>query len=225
MSSIFIASDIALYRESIAKVLHQESNTTVVHLVASVDSLFSHLSLQQVDIVLLDMAMPGSQAAINTISSQYNECKIICLSVPEKEDEIIFCAEAGIYGYITRQSSVQELLKAVAMAASGEVYCPEFVAQYIFKRVRQQGTVIPIYKNEHHERPKIIQSNVQPVLNRIHLTPREKEIALLLQQGLPNKKIAQKLSIELSTVKNHVHNILSKVGAKNRSHKWQASAE
>jgi DNA-binding NarL/FixJ family response regulator len=104
---------------------------------------------------------------------------------------------------LTCNEPLGELLVAVEDAARGEAHCSPRVAAALLHRVRMLGQTAPVVPQ------------AEAVANR--LTSRELQIVALIAQGLSNKEIATRLMIELPTVKNHVHNILSKLGVKQRA--------
>jgi DNA-binding NarL/FixJ family response regulator len=118
--------------------------------------------------------------------------------VPEADDEIVQLAEAGVDGLVTRDASLADVLDAVAAAVRRETLTSPTVAAVLLRRVASLAG---------ERRPAETSS----------LTRREREIVALIGRGLSNKEIAQSLRIELSTVKNHVHNILEKLHVPRRT--------
>jgi two-component system nitrate/nitrite response regulator NarL len=113
--------------------------------------------------------------------------------VSVSDDEIMTCAEAGIGGYLLREDPYAQLVTAVLTAARGDVWCPPPVAAVLMRRVGPRGTG-----------PEVSAGPGR-------LTARERQILGLIDDGLSNKEIARRLSIEVRTVKNHVHNLLEKL--------------
>ena len=115
----------------------------------------------------------------------------------EEEEEVIPLAEAGVDGFVSRDASLEDLCQAVKSAAAGETRCSPRIAAMLAHRVATLARQLP-------ER------------ELIPLTRRQLEIVRLIDEGLPNKAIAQRLFIEVPTVKNHVHNILQRLDVKHR---------
>jgi DNA-binding NarL/FixJ family response regulator len=124
--------------------------------------------------------------------------KVIALGIDELESEVIRWAEAGIDGLVSRQASLEDLMATVDSVAQGETLCSPRMTAALLRHVgvlaRERGS----------------SRATSP------LTAREREIAGLIDEGLSNKEIAQRLCIELATVKNHVHNLLEKLGVRRR---------
>jgi DNA-binding NarL/FixJ family response regulator len=119
--------------------------------------------------------------------------------------DLLMCARAGVSGVVSCDAGLDELKEAVCRAARGEFGgCERLTARawtVLGKSARQQSA------------DRLADSR---------LTPREVQICRLIDRGCSNKQIASELFIELSTVKNHVHNLLLKLGVRNR---WQAAAK
>ena len=124
---------------------------------------------------------------------------VIVVSVPELEGIVVQCAEIGVSGYVTTSGSADELVAAARGVARGEVVCPAGVAAVLARRVAALA-------NQRRE-----------PAGDARLTLREREILRLIDDGLSNKEIAQRLSLQTKTVKNHVSNILAKLGVANRA--------
>lgn len=206
MTNLAIVSDIRLYREGLEKILGATENINVVAALDSYVEILKLLEENQLDVVLLDMRMINNDEILTAISTNYAKTKIIALAVPENDDNYLLCLESGIAGYLPKESSISELMEAVRTVNNGRMYCPASINQSILRSVK--------HLHDDYRSSDIHSSGTKA---REALTPRENQIVQLLTRGMSNKKIAQTLTIELSTVKNHVHNILVKMGAENRS--------
>lgn len=117
----------------------------------------------------------------------------------DRESEIVAAAEAGVSGLHLQSESFADLLEMVRTAGNGQALCSPEVSAILMKRVYAFAA----------------QSN--PDSSTDSLTARENEILELLDQGLTNQQIANRLSVTLHTVKNHVHSVLKKLGVGSRS--------
>ncbi len=190
MIRVLVASDVRLYREGLAESLADAPGLDVVGRSTGAESVGRALRLRP-DIVLLDLSMDDWSGAVGAIVAGASETRVVVLGVNEVESEVIGCAEAGVSGYVTREASLDELVEVVESVARGEMLCTPRIAALLLRRVAEAAAP----RSSGLER----------------LTPRETEIVDLIEQGLSNKQIARRLSIELATVKNHVHNILEKL--------------
>ena len=190
---LLIVADIRLYREGLAGVLDRQDQFRVAGTAADAEGALTELRGSQPDVVLVDMAMPDGLETARAIIDLAPAVKVVALSVAETEQDVVACAEAGIAGYVPRQGSLPDLIAALESAARGEALCSPRMAASLLRRVAALAA----------SQPK--------GLAHAHLTAREHEILGLLDGGLANKEIAQRLGIEVATVKNHVHNILEKL--------------
>ncbi len=169
---------------------------------ARLDQAIAALEQLGPDAVLLDTARLEALAAARAIKDSFPEIHVIALGVLEKRSSIIAYAEAGIAGYVCRESSLDDLVRTVESAASGELRCSPRIAAALLHRVSRLAALV----TDPGDR---------------HLTLREIEVVELIDKGLTNKEIAARLHIEVATAKNHVHNILDKMQV---HHRGQAAA-
>jgi DNA-binding NarL/FixJ family response regulator len=193
-----IVSDVRLYREGLAELLAGQRRIAVVASLAYCESDVEQAERLRPDVVLLDVAGPGRQGVLRRFVDGLPEARVLALTVAETDAEIIACAEAGVSGLVTRASSLQELIGAVESVQRGETLCSPLVAAVLLQRVHELSG----------------RGELDGAVYR--LTAREREILELAGGGLSNKEIARRSSIELSTVKNHMHSILDKLGVHRR---------
>ncbi len=191
--SVLIVADIRLYREGLAQALEGETGFHLAGTAEDPAKAIAELRAQHIDLALVDMAMAASGSVIRAIRGLAPDVKVVALSVAETESDVCACAEAGVAGYVPRQASLTDLLATLESAARGEAVCSPRMAAGLIRRVAALASSQP------------------PVITPLNLTPREREILRLLDDGLTNKEIARRLGIEVATVKNHVHNILEKL--------------
>ena len=195
---VAIASGIRLYCEGLAETLGRSGPLEIVGTAHDLGALADLVRRAQPDVLVIDVGLPNSLRVVRSLVSAHPRLKVVGLAVSQNEDEVIACAEAGISGYVPPDASLTDLVDSVASVMRGELNCPPRISQGLLQRVRSLAW----------ERPA---SDVGQ-----RLTRRELEVARLLEAGLTNKEIAAELRIGLSTVKNHVHAILDKLGVKRR---------
>jgi two-component system, NarL family, nitrate/nitrite response regulator NarL len=147
------------------------------------------------DTVVLDLGTAGP-AFVRDLTARAPELRVIALAVTETPSNVVEWAEAGIAGLVTQDGTLTDLIEAIVSAAHDELVCSPLAAGVLLRQVRAMAG----HTN-----------------GDASLTPREVEIAQLIERGLMNKEIALRLGIELPTVKNHVHRILEKLGASRRA--------
>jgi NarL family two-component system response regulator LiaR len=147
------------------------------------------------DVILMDMVMPEMDGAATTriIRQQFPKVQVIALT-SFKEGELIKKAlEAGAIGYLLKNVSADELVRAIRAAHAGRATLSPEAAQ------------------------ALVETANQPPVPGLDLTERERKVLSLMIEGLNNTQIAGKLSVSPSTIKSHVSNILSKLGVASRT--------
>ena len=194
VTSVFIISEVRLYREGLERLLRGDSRLDVIGTAADVETALTHLTEfePRPDAVLLDVPAPVGLRAPGQLESALPAARILALNVPDSDEAaVIAWAEAGVAGLLEPGIDAGELVQAVETTAEGGTVCSPKLAAVLLRRVAHR-----------------------PVAGA--LTAREREIAELIEQGFSNKEIAERLEIGLPTVKNHVHNILTKLKATRR---------
>lgn len=199
MIRVLIISDIRLYRDGLAHVLDLAENVTVVGASEGVRQSLaqSNDGANAPDVVLLDTTDPAVLTNVRELGRAFPDARIVALGVARDNQDVIACAEAGIDGYVFRDASLGELIATIESAARGELRCSPGLAATLLRRVADLAR--------------------HGSSGDTNVTRREREILELIDQGLTNKEIAARLFIEVATVKNHIHHILEKLGAKTRS--------
>jgi two-component system nitrate/nitrite response regulator NarL len=195
---VYLVSDVRLYREGLAVSLSQRGGLNVIGATCSDEALTGIESLSP-DVMLLDLVARNSLWMPRRARLIVPTLRVIAFAVGEVEADVLACAEAGFCGYVVRDGSIEDLVDAVHRAMSGELACSSRIAACLFSRLASLSA----------ERPA--------AELRAALTPREREIAVLVARGLQNKQIARCMRLGHATIKNHVHNILQKLNLKRRS--------
>lgn len=186
---MFIISEVRLYREGLETLLRGDSRLDVIGTAANVPDALAYLPELEPppDAVLLDVPAPVGLRAPGQLEAVAPAARVVALNVAG--DDVIAWAETGVRGLLDGGVDVDEVAQAVATTADGGTVCSPKLAAVLLQRVARPSS---------------------------SLTAREREIAALIEQGLSNKEIAERLQIGLATVKNHVHNILTKLNATRR---------
>jgi two-component system, NarL family, nitrate/nitrite response regulator NarL len=193
---VFVLAGVRLYREGVAAVLANDDRFRVVG--AADSTALQQLRDSAPDVVLMEAGPKDAPALVRAIRAHAPGAKVVALGISEEEADVLPLAEAGIAGWVTRDASVDDLREAVASAAAGEALCSPRMAASLLRKV---ASLAEDLRDGHATRV---------------LTRRQREIVALIDEGLSNKEIARQLSIELPTVKNHVHNILEKLQVSRR---------
>ena len=196
---VLVVANVRLYREGMAFNLANRDGLSVVGSAASRAEVLSAVTALNPDVVVLDMAVERSLDLVRNAKEVVAGVKVIAFAVEEHDSDIVACAEAGVDGYVTPEGSMDDLTSTILSVARGELLCSPKIAAALLRRV---GTLA---------------KGVRDPPAKSDLTTREYQIAGLFEGGLSNKEIAERLHIEVSTVKNHVHNLLDKLQVTSRA--------
>lgn len=196
---ILIVSPVRLLRDGLATMVKQRANVQSVAVAESTEAAIMVLEPFRPTFILLDVATEDGLSAARRLVATAGEVRILGFAARTLDHDIVAYASAGISGFVPREASAQDLFDAIDRTAKGELLCSPRIAAAMFKRLVALSKA-PTKSNA----------------GSPQLTEREAEIVRLIEDGLSNKEIARHLSIEVSTVKNHVHNILEKLHVSRR---------
>jgi DNA-binding NarL/FixJ family response regulator len=156
----------------------------------------------KVDVVLIDTSLRREEALAATlrVSEDLPGAKAVVFGLEGEDEGVVDFVEAGALGYVVKGTPARDLAQIIRDVHAGKTRCSPRIASSIVVRIGQLA--------ERREPPR--ETAPEP------LTPREVEILRAIAEGLANKEIGKRLRISVSTVKNHVHNILEKLGVGQR---------
>ena len=187
---ILVAEDHLVARVGVSTIVNMQPDMTVVAEASIGHQAVELFRKHRPDVTLLDMRMPGMGGveAATAIRAEFPNARMIALTTYGGDEDIRRALAAGVLAYLTKDVLHDELLKAIRAVNEGHTYLPAAVAAALAAQ-----------------------------LPRPDLSAREVQVLELIVQGLPNKQIAYTLNIAEHTVKNHVKNILSKLGVQDRT--------
>ena len=198
MLHMLIVDDRRLFREAIASRLVSEEGIELVAMLGHQEVYEKRLPLNDVSFVVLGREIATTREIIRRIRSVEPAPHVIAGAIEADDSEIVDCIEAGAIGYVAHDASYAQFVQTIWDVSRGRPQCGTHVMAGVIRRIQELS-----------ESPF---SNGSP-----NLTPRETEVAKLVAHGWANKQIARELGIKLSTVKNHMHNILGKLDLRNRA--------
>lgn len=198
-TAVLIIDDCTLHRENLAA-LFVLNGIAAPYVAWDLASLVATLKDTAPKVVLLNMATRGNHLLLRATMNVSPDTRVIVFGASEdNESEIVACAEAGVAGYHMRTDSLDDLLALIHHVAGGESIWPPEISAILLRRL------------------SAVASQRRPALRDLGLTAREAQILKMLELGQSNQKIAEQLSIAVHTVKNHVHNLLTKLGVGTRA--------
>lgn len=195
---LVIASPVRLVREGLGASLHDRDGVSVVDAVSLDAQGIARIAAAEPDVILVDLGQTDAVTAARLMRGACPDTKLVAFALDEIDTGVFACAAAGFSSYVPRESSAEELLRALVDAMDGRMRCAPHIAAAMFRRLAD-------FLRE--ARP---QASLPP------LTVRESEILALAEKGRSNKEIARDLTISCATVKNHMHNILQKLQVSRR---------
>ncbi len=200
--SIAIVHHHRLLREALTLGLSQNA-FPIIHQARDLEQLTTDIGVINPTVLLAEACRPLDKCleCLRRFRCVAPECKVIMLEVPNQDETILACIEVGgISGYVVEEGSFNDLLRTVRAISTGESICSPRLANLAFTRISTLAN-------------RFYDSRTSEISC---LTRREQDIMEAIERGLSNKEIANELKIEVSTVKNHVHNILDKLHLQNR---------
>jgi DNA-binding NarL/FixJ family response regulator len=194
---VLLVTDVRVYRELLAAALAEQDGIELAGS-APCDVAAMAVGMSEPGVVVVDTALVSVPDGLRALATALPEARIVAVGVPDDDDAIVGLLEAGAAGYVTAEQPLPDLVAAVEAAAQGVLRCPPRLAAALARRM------------------SALAAGTTRDTNGNGLTPRQREIANLMAEGLSNKQIARRLSIEHATVKNHVHSILVKLGVSRR---------
>lgn len=195
---VVVVSGVRLYGEGITAALSLDDRFEVVATAGRLGEVLRGGDAAAADVVLLDVSAIEDPGAAGPVLAEI-QIPIVGLAVRDSETDVLAWAKLGVAGILTRAASLAELRTAINAAAGMEAHCSPAVVATLLRSMAGGGD------------PGARTSA------RALLTSREREIGELLANGCTNKEIASQLFLGVSTVKNHVHNVLQKLGARSRT--------
>lgn len=189
---ILIADDHALFREGLRYVLRAlDPHVVVLEAASAAQAMQMAAREQQLDLVLLDLAMPGLDgfAGLDMLRERFPDIPVVVVSASEEARDVRRALDAEASGFIPKSMSGAEMVCALRTVLAGNVYVPKGIGL-----------------DDEHES------------NELRLTPRQHQVLELMCEGMSNKEIAIRLGMAEGTVKIHVTAILRAMNASNRTH-------
>ena len=200
---VVLADDQVLFREGLRSLLVAQEGIEVIGEAENGEQVLHMVAEQHPDVILMDVRMPimDGVAATRRIKADYPELQVILLTTFDDDEYVFEGLRAGAIGYLLKDAPVKQLIEALHMAARGETFLQPSIAAKVVAELKRQT----------HSSTSSASTLVEP------LTAREIEILRHVAHGHSNREIADELFISEGTVKNHVTNILGKLGVRDRT--------
>lgn len=201
-TSVLITDDEALIRSGLQLMLESQSDLRVVAEAEHGRAAIELAAIHQPDVILMDIQMPTMSGieATQKITSGENPPKIVMLTTFGDDDNVYLALRAGASGFLLKDSRPEDVIRAIRVVAAGEALLSPAVTRRL----------VDGFVSSHQ--PSTTDANFD------RLTEREKEVVILVAEGLSNQEIADRLYVSFSTAKTHVSRVLTKLDLRDRIH-------
>jgi len=188
---ILAVDDHELVRKGVASILATEADLELVAEAASGREAIRLFREFVPDVTLMDLRLPDESGneATREIRREFPEARIIALTSYDGDQDIYQALDAGVRGYLLKEMLHTDIIRAIRVVFSGKRFIPNEVTEHL-----------------------------NGFFPEVALTPREVQVLSLVARGFGNKEVGDVLGTAVGTVKMHVQSILSKLGAKDRTH-------
>jgi len=197
---VFIVDDHAVVRRGMRAFLEMHGDVVVAGEAGDGESALAALDLLAraeglPHVVMMDLLMPGMDgfAATAAIRAKYEDVRVVALTSITEPQRVQAALQAGASGYVLKDAEADEVIAAIRCATRGELHLDPAVTR------------------------QLAQPLITPEVGAESLTPREREVLVLVAEGHSNKAISTRLLISERTARTHVSNILLKLGLSSRT--------
>jgi DNA-binding NarL/FixJ family response regulator len=204
---VAVLCEIGILREGLSRCLVADPRIRITGELETIAAAEQYCLRHQPHTLLFDASIPDIRAGVSRLAALAPATSLLGIGVREDPQNLLALIEAGMSTYVNPAASIAQLIETTLALRRGEVVFHPRLAATLCRRVAALAA-----------------GRVDAALGA--LTARELEIARLLADGRSNKEIAVRLGVEVSTAKNHVHNILEKLGLKRRAEvgRWLRTA-
>jgi len=200
---ILLVDDQPLFREGLRTLLSVHSDFEIIGEAGDGEEAISLVRSHRPAVVLMDLQMPvlDGVAATRRLHEEQPDCRVIVLTTFDDDEMVFDGLRAGAVGYLLKDAPSEKLAEAIRVAARGETFLQPSVAAKVVA-----------------EFARLTRKTAEPSSSLIEpLSERELEILRLIANGASNREIADTLFLAEGTVKNHVTNMLGKLGVRDRT--------
>jgi DNA-binding NarL/FixJ family response regulator len=200
VAEVFLLAENRLLREALVRLLAKK-NVRVVGASPCSAAVIDEIAHKKPGVVLLDSSgLLSNSTAIASLRSSVPGVKVVMVDMDPDANSFLKAVREGVVGYVLKDASAMEVAATIRAVAVGEAVCPPSLSMALFRCVSLQLNPVTTF----------------PARPDLGLSRREEQLVELLAERLTNKEIAAQLNLSEQTVKNHVHNILRKLGVNDR---------
>jgi len=204
---IVLADDHALVRNGIKSLLEDEADLQVIGEASNGEEALEVIVLLKPDLVIMDIRMPRMDgiAAVRALTAKGNKTPCLMLSMHDSEAYVLQSISAGAQGYLLKDASRKEFIKAIRVVLGGEKYFSGDLSNILIKQITGSGS------------SPAPTTSAAPASAPVTITRRQREILKLIPKGMTNQEIADELGLSRRTVETHRYKMMETLGVNNKS--------
>ena len=199
---LLLIEDNRLLRDGIHSIL--KAHKDIVIIATSGDGKNTLLKIKELkpNVILLDLGLRSQNSlhVVEIVRKDFPDAKIIIMDLAPVQADILQYVKAGANGFILKDASLNDFLITIRTVAEGSTVLPPLLVDSLFSQIVDHA----------------VREGKTKLKESVRMTAREREVIVLLGDGLTNKEIAQKIRVSTYTVKSHIHNIMEKLALHTR---------
>jgi len=199
---LLIIEDNRLLRDGIQSILKAHKDILII--AASGDGKHTLLKIKELkpNVILLDLGLRSQNSlhVVEIVKKDFPGVKIIVMDLAPVQADILQYVKAGANGFILKDASLNDFLITIRTVAEGSTVLPPLLVDSLFSQIVDHA----------------VREGKTKLKEAVRMTIREREVIVLLSEGMSNKDIAQKIHVSTYTVKSHIHNIMEKLALHTR---------
>lgn len=206
--TVLVVEDDAVTRRALSLAIEKEPALTLLGALDCVQSALTWLTLQPVDILLVDLGLPDGSGidVIRFCAHNYPACNIMVITTSSDQDSVVDSIEAGASGYVLKDAGQLDIVRSLLELHKGGSPISPTIARKVLARMRD-GKKVPGVAHGHSEKTASA---------RVFLTKREATILDLIARGDSYVDVAKQLSLSVGTVQTHIKSIYDKLSVHSR---------
>jgi len=199
---IFLIEDNRILRDGIEAIVNEQADLRIVGSSEGNQETLRQAKTLKPRVILVDLGLRDEDTLrlVKMLSKEVPDASLIGMGLIPSRQEIVEFLQAGAAGFILKDATIDEMLESIRAVAGGEKILPPVVTGSLFTHVVDEA----------------LRKGNGTLPNAVRMTTREREIIVLIAEGMSNKEIAMSLSLSTYTVKSHIHNILEKLALHSR---------
>ena len=199
---LLLIEDNRLLRDGIFSILKKHKDIVII--AASGDGKNTLLKIQQLkpNVVLLDLGLRSQNSlhVVEIVKKEFPQAKIIIMDLAPVQADILQYVKAGANGFILKDATLNDFLTTIRSVAEGSTVLPPLLVDSLFSQIVEHA----------------VREGKTKLKEAVRMTKREREVIVLLSEGMSNKEIGQRIHVSTYTVKSHIHNIMEKLALHTR---------